>query len=111
MIRKMYVIGPVSKIENDNRPAFEAAARALHDAYGCEVEIPHDTIAAGTDWDEAMHQSLSRLAKADAVAMLDGWSKSRGANIEYQVADLLRHYNLMQVRTVKEWLDDAPKVA
>lgn len=111
MIRKMYVIGPVTGIEKDNRPAFEAAARALHDAYGCEVEIPHDTIPAGTDWGEAMHQSLSRLAKADAVAMLDGWTASRGATIEFQFADLLRHYNLMQVRTVKDWLDDAPKAA
>lgn len=110
-MRKMYVIGPVSGIKDDNRPAFEAAARALHDAYGCEVEIPHDTIPAGTEWDDAMHKSLSRLATADAVAMLDGWASSRGACIEFQVADLLRHYGLMQARTVKAWLDDAPKVA
>lgn len=108
---KIYAIGPVSNIENDNRPAFEQAARELHEALGCEVEIPHDTIKPGTGWEEAMHQSLSRLAKADAVAMLDGWTSSRGACLEFQVAEILRHYGLVEVRTVKEWLGDAPKAA
>lgn len=110
-MRKMYVIGPVSGIKDDNRSAFEAAARALHDAYGCEVEIPHDTIPAGTDWDDAMHKSLSRMMTADAVATLDGWQRSRGASIEYQVAYLLSENNLLELKSCEEWLDDAPKVA
>ena len=108
---KIYVIGPVSNIENDNRPAFEQAARELHEALGCEVEIAHCTSTEVTRWELPTLQSLSRLAKADAVAMLDGWTSSRGAFLEFQVAEILRHYGLVEVHTVKEWLDDAPKAA
>ena len=43
--------------------------------------------------------------------MLDGWTSSRGACLEFQVAEILRHYGLAEVRTVKEWLDGAPKAA
>lgn len=107
--KKIYVCGPVTGIDNDNRPAFEQAAHKLHEALGCEVEIPHDTIKPGTEWSDAMRKSLSRLAFADAVAMLDGWTQSRGAMVEYQFAELLRHYGLMQVATVKQWIDRASK--
>ena len=54
---------------------------------------------------------VKNLTKADGVAMLDGWTSSRGACLEFQVAEILRHYGLAEVRTVKEWLDGAPKAA
>ncbi|MFR8300891.1 MAG: DUF4406 domain-containing protein, partial [Gordonibacter urolithinfaciens] len=31
---RLFVIGPVTGIEDNNRPAFEAAARELHEALG-----------------------------------------------------------------------------
>ncbi len=50
---RLYVIGPVSGHEGDNREAFEEARREL-EAAGFKATIPHDKIAEGTDWQMAM---------------------------------------------------------
>ena len=40
-MENLYAIGPVTGIEGDNRPAFEAARHDLK-AAGYYVQIPHD---------------------------------------------------------------------
>lgn len=48
----------------------------------------------------------------DACKLWDAkHGRHRGACLEFQVAEILRHYGLVEVRTVKEWLGDAPKAA
>lgn len=79
----VYVIGPVSGIEQDNRPAFEQMRKKLtRENPAREVRIPHDFIPAGTDWNTAMRESIRQLMTADCVFALDGWRKSTGARIE-----------------------------
>lgn len=82
---KLYVIGPVSGIPMGNRPCFVRAKIKL-ESVGYSVEIPHDTIAPGTEWSEAMKASIARMLQADGVAMLNGWNASRGARIGYDLA-------------------------
>ena len=82
---RIYVIGPVTGVEEGNRPAFDAAREELWDE-GWEVETPHDTIAADAEWAAAMRQSITRLMAADAVAVLPGWEMSPGARIERRLA-------------------------
>lgn len=98
----VYIIGPVSGIEDDNRPAFERVREELKKANPIRiVSIPHDFIATGTEWGKAMRMSINRLtgsrtnvntfeigrAVFDSVAMLDGWEQSKGATLEKQIAE------------------------
>lgn len=82
---RIYVIGPVTGIAAENRPAFEAARELLWDE-GWEVELPHDTIAPDAEWGAAMRQSIARMLANDAVAALPGWQRSRGATLEHSLA-------------------------
>lgn len=96
----LYVSGPVTGIEDDNRPAFEEAARRLR-AAGFAARIPHEDIAPGTDWIPAMRMSLMAiLAQADGLALLPGWERSKGACVEVYVARTLG----MPVKPVDAWI-------
>ena len=82
---RLYVIGPVTGIEDDNRPAFEEAAEALADA-GYDPLIPHWFVPEGAPWDKAMRRSIETMLKCDGVAALEGFGASRGARIEADLA-------------------------
>lgn len=82
---RLYVIGPVTGREGDNREAFEEARREL-EAAGFKAVIPHDVVDAGGDWQLAMRQSIREMLRVragrpvhDGVAELPGLFGSRGA--------------------------------
>ena len=81
----IYIIGPVTDLKEDNRPAFEEARRAI-ERHGFTAELPHDSIDAGESWTEAMKISIRQLTKADIVVELDGSDNSPGARIERDLA-------------------------
>jgi hypothetical protein len=95
---KIYVIGPVTGHDDLNVPAFEKARLMLSEA-GYRPLIPHDFVAEDADWQQAMRRSIETLAKADGVAYLDGWQKSRGARIEWKLARDLG----IEVAAVENW--------
>lgn len=98
----LYVIGPVTGKENDNREEFERVREKLWgNPRNRYIGIPHD-IVTSTDWQHAMMESIGEMCecwyapsdaglnfekpKYDAIAMLDGWEDSRGARIEHDLA-------------------------
>lgn len=92
---KLELIG----MPNDNREAFEAAADELA-ACGYIVRIPHWDVRPGEKWPAAMRITLMAIiAQADGLAMLDGWERSEGAQLEAHVARSL----MMPVKTVSQW--------
>ena len=95
---RLYIIGPVSGIAQDNRPAFEEAARRLERA-GYDPCVPHWFIPAGTEWQPAMKRSIEMLVKCDGVAALDGFGSSRGARIEAELAGGIG----MPIKSVETW--------
>lgn len=95
---KIYVIGPVTGHDDLNVPAFEKARLMLSEA-GYRPLIPHDFVAEDADWQQAMRRSIETLVKADGVAYLDGWQKSRGARIEVELARSLG----IDVAAVENW--------
>lgn len=99
---RIYVIGPVTGKEQDNRPAFEEAAQRLYEA-GYTALIPHWFIKPGTPWKPAMRRSIETLALCDGVAALDGFGSSKGARIEADLATELG----MQVKSVEAWTRSA----
>jgi len=109
MKKKIYVAGPMQGKEEFNFPAFKTATYTLR-REGWEVFSPHerdqedygedfgkgtkgtheevpefslrDALAADTDW---------ICKEADAIYMLRGWEKSRGATAEHALSIALGH--------------------
>lgn len=122
---RLYVIGPISGIDKNNRPAFEEAAAALTaDGYG--VDIPHNIVPEGIDdWEGAMlhclhHLTITRvrcdeghkgertgIPYVQGIAMLNGWEESKGATLEKQVAEALG----IPCRPWREYLSPAAPAA
>lgn len=117
MLERLYIIGPVTGIEDDNRPAFLKAQKALRRA-GYDVDIPHDFIPSGTPHEEAMIVSIGKLTdrhyhvdgsfgrwkpRYHGVATLPGWEDSQGALCEHLVAQECG----IPCKTVEDWLEKA----
>lgn len=85
----VFVCGPMSGLPDFNYPAFNAAAAALR-AIGHHVENPaaNPVPTCGT-WEGYMRLSIAQLVTCDAILLLPGWQKSRGANIEAGLAHAL----------------------
>lgn len=82
---RIYIAGPMTGLPDFNYPAFHACAAALR-AQGFEVENPADNPEPSCkSWLGYMRMALRQLVLCDGVAMLPGWSHSRGAVIEHQL--------------------------
>lgn len=90
MTETIYIAGPMTGYPEWNYPAFTEAAAALR-ALGHDVVSPHelhdDDMTRPFDW--YLRRDLKALCDCTAIALLDGWVKSRGANLEYGVAQAL----------------------
>lgn len=88
-VNRVYVAGPMTGIEALNFPAFNARASLLR-ARGAHVENPAEINPdPGMDWTDAMRQDIPRLLTCDTIDLLHGWEKSRGATLEYHIAQAL----------------------
>lgn len=99
---RIFLSGPCSGYPEMNYPAFRAEAARLR-ALGYEVVNPAEICAPHLDWDACMDVCLEALAACSAVAMLPGWTDSRGASIEVARAQALR----MPCRPAAEWIGAA----
>lgn len=105
---KVYVAGPMTGIPQMNFPAFDAAARNLRGrGYGvvspAELDSPESRAAAlasvdgnpvgyaeGETWGQFLARDVKLIADEgiEAIVVLPGWEKSRGARLETFVARL-----------------------
>lgn len=104
----VYLAGPMSGIPQMNFPAFDAAAKALRERgykvrSPAELDSPEERAAAlasvdgslkdsdvGTTWGTLLSRDMKIIADegVEAVVVLPGWEKSRGARLETFVARL-----------------------
>jgi len=88
---KIYLSGPMTGYDEFNYPAFHACAAELR-AMGHEVVSPAEQDQfSGLDpetseWHEFIRWDLKVLVDCEAIALMDGWHKSRGARLEHHVA-------------------------
>ena len=85
-IRRVYVAGPMTGIVEHNFPAFNEAARRLREL-GLEVINPAElNVGLEADWAACMKGDIPHLLTCDTVALLPGWERSRGAQVESRLA-------------------------
>lgn len=85
----IYIAGPMTGISEFNFPAFNNKQREL-EAYGYVVLNPA-AFHTHTDatWEFYLRYAIQRLAEAQEIYMLPGWSQSRGASLEHHFAKAL----------------------
>lgn len=90
-----YLAGPMSGYPDFNFPAFESAQSALAEC-GVSVESPHTLdgqesgLTGDALWKSMMRSALEMLLKCDGIILLKGWTDSRGALVEYNIAAALK---------------------
>lgn len=94
---KVYIAGPMSGLPDLNYPAFMAAEEYLRQS-GYEVVNPARNHAPGFDWKDYMRISIRQVMECDVIALLPGWSSSKGAVLEHRIAVALE----MPVLTITE---------
>ena len=86
---RAYLAGPMTGFDDYNFPAFNAEADRLR-AAGWHVENPADHgVVDRADWADYLRYDIGRLATCEAIALLPGWSKSKGARLEVTIAKAL----------------------
>lgn len=85
---RIYLSGPMSGL-TDPSPAFHAYAAQLR-AAGHEVVNPADlNPEPGKTWHDCLRTDIRELCGCDALALLPGWERSAGANLELHLAHRL----------------------
>jgi hypothetical protein len=84
-MKRLYLCGPMSDLPDLNIPAFNSEAGRLR-ALGYDVVNPAELNAPDTPWAQCMRTDIRMLLLCDAIALLPGWEKSRGANLEWLIA-------------------------
>lgn len=86
---RIYLSGPMTGLPEFNFPAFHAAAANLR-AQGFEVVSPAEIVPdLTTSWEKCMRADIKALCDCDAIALLPGWEKSKGAHLELHIGHRL----------------------
>jgi hypothetical protein len=103
---KLYLAGPMTGYKGLNFAAFHAEAARLREL-GHEVVNPAEINPdPSTAWVDCMRADIKILVSCDSVALLDGWTASRGARLEHHIAMELG----MQPRLAAFFVDAVPTV-
>jgi len=72
--KKVYVSGPITGIENYNKPAFDAACVELN-KYGFTPVSPFSlsVVSKHKQWNDYMKEDVKALMGVDAIYTLPGW--------------------------------------
>jgi hypothetical protein len=86
---RLYIAGPMTGLPLLNFPAFHSAARQWRDL-GHEVINPAELCPdPAMEWHQCMRKDIAALVTCDAIVMLPGWQKSKGATLEHHIAERL----------------------
>lgn len=96
---RVYLSGPMTGIPDFNVAAFREAAAKLRE-HGHDVLSPPEICEhLSGDWHECMRADIKALCDADAIALLPGWTESKGAHLELHIAHRLG----LRIGTVDEF--------
>ncbi|ULQ46976.1 DUF4406 domain-containing protein [Flagellatimonas centrodinii] len=81
---RTYLAGPMTGLPDYNYPAFNAEAARLR-SLGMHIENPAENPEKAS-WEAYLRQALTQMLTCDCIHFLPGWTKSRGATLEFIVA-------------------------
>lgn len=93
---KIYISGPITNVENWQENFIAAEKELLElkkpiavvNPLRISERIEKDFALAGRtpSYSDYMREDIKALAECDAICLLPGWGKSKGANVEYKIA-------------------------
>lgn len=86
---RCYIAGPMTGYPNMNFDAFNKKAKELRKVFKLVVNPVDINPNPDADWSDCMDYDLDALSQCTHIYLLQGWSKSKGARIEYKVATIL----------------------
>lgn len=86
-MKRIYISGPITGIDPEVCRSRFATAESNIRAQSFEPVNPlNNGLPETATYDEHIKRDLEMLATCDAVYMLEGWEKSKGCRIEFNVA-------------------------
>ena len=83
---RIYIAGPMTGHPDLNFPAFHGKAAELR-AMGHEAVNPAEINSdPQAEWATCMRSDIRELVTCEAIYLLPGWEKSRGATLEWTIA-------------------------
>lgn len=87
--KKIYISGPITDMPNKNIDEFEKYEQKFNNL-NFEVINPHKLHSPmqieSFTWSDFMRADIKAMMDCDLVAVLPGWDKSKGANLEVYIA-------------------------
>lgn len=88
-LNTVYVAGPMTGYIDLNFPAFNVVADMLR-VEGYTVLNPADHgVIEGATWEDYLRFDITKLIQCDTIYLLEGWQDSKGAQLEYLIAERL----------------------
>ena len=99
---KVYIAGPMSGLPEYNYPAFYKAEEKLK-VMGYEAMNPARN-PKQENWQLYMRQAITLMMRCDCIFLLPGWTSSRGALLEHEIASSIA----MPVAYPENWCPESP---
>lgn len=89
-MKKCYISGPITGIEGwVVETMFGHMEKVVRSLKMEPVSPLRNGLPEGSTWEQHMKADLKMLMDCEAIIMLEGWRKSRGARIEHRLAEEL----------------------
>jgi nucleoside 2-deoxyribosyltransferase len=96
--KKIYISGPISGVPFEQaKAAFEDAEMRLEEKGYAPVNPIDNGLPRNSIWEEHMRADLKLMMDCDAIYMLKGFRRSRGAMVEYTIAKELGFEIIYQI--------------
>jgi hypothetical protein len=87
MKKKIYIAGKVTGENKEDCIAKFAQAQSWVESRGFEAVNPLEVVGDwNTTWDKAMRMCIAKLTECDGILLLEDWTLSKGAKVEFDIA-------------------------